>query len=156
MPSNLNPPLDQARNSKAAPFNDGCDDSFNDATVHHCLYGDPNGKTTVVLLATRTRRTGSPRSMRSRTRHLRLINISKATCPPMPLPVYSPVLGRNFNECDQFRQNAMARIAQEHPGGRGRRRCPPLRAEYHFQVFADPWINSLRTLVTQLRAIGPR
>jgi hypothetical protein len=74
----------------------------------------------------------------------------------MPLPIYSPVLGRNFSECDQFRQNAMARIAREHPAVVLVDVTRQYGPEYHFQMFAPPWIDSLRTLVAQLRAMGPR
>jgi hypothetical protein len=74
----------------------------------------------------------------------------------MPIRTYSPIFNRNYAECDQFRQNAMARIAAEHPAlvviGVARHYGP----EYHFQVFANPWIDGMRTLVTQIRAMGPR
>jgi hypothetical protein len=157
VPSNLSPPLDQARNSKAVPFNDGCDDTYSDSTVHHCVFGDPNGRTTIVLLGDSHAAHWFPAlDTVAQARHWRLVNITKATCPPMPLTLYSPILGHTFTECAQFRQNAMARIAQEHPAvvvvGVARHYGP----EYHFQVFASPWIDSMHTLVSQLRAIGPR
>jgi hypothetical protein len=157
VPSNLDPPLADARKSQALPFTDGCDDGFTDSTVHHCVYGDPNSKTTVVLFGDSHAAHWFPAlDAIAQARHWRLIDISKATCPPMPLTIYSPVLGRNFTECDQFRQNAMARIAAEHPAlvvvGVARHYGP----EYHFQVFANSWIASMHTLVSQIRGMGPR
>jgi hypothetical protein len=157
VPSNLDPPLDKARASEALPFTDGCNDTFSDSTVHSCVFGDPNGTTTVMLLGDSHAAHWFPAlDTLAHARHWRLVNMTKATCPPMPIRTYSPIFNRNYTECDQFRQNAMARIAAEHPAlvviGVARHYGP----EYHFQVFANPWIDSMRTLVTQIRAIGPR
>jgi peptidoglycan/LPS O-acetylase OafA/YrhL len=157
VPSNLDPSLDKARASEALPFTDGCDDSFTDSTVHHCVYGDPNGNTTVMLFGDSHAAHWFPAfDTIARARNWRLIDMSKATCPPMPIPIYSPVLGRNYTECDEFRQNAMARIAAEHPALVFIDVARSYGPEYHFQVFANSWVDSMRTLVSQIRAMGPR
>jgi len=51
----------------------------------------------------------------AKARRWRLVALTKTTCPPVALSFWSPVLGRPYRECDQWRANMLARIRAERP-----------------------------------------
>ena len=156
MPSNLDPSLLGAAGDKAPPFVDGCDDSYTDTTVRRCQFGDTESKTTIVLFGDSHAAQWFPAlDAIANQRGWRLVTLTKATCPPVEISIYSPVLGRQFHECDQWRAAALARIRAEKPllvvTGAARHYGP----EYHFQVYGEQWISGLAKMVQELRAITP-
>jgi peptidoglycan/LPS O-acetylase OafA/YrhL len=158
VPSNLQPSLEHAHADKARPFLDGCDDTFTDPTVHRCTYGAPDGRSTIVLLGDSHAAQWFPAFDEiANERRWKLENFTKAACPLFVTKlVWSPVLGRHFDECTTFVRSALARIAAERPAvvviGIARHYGP----ENHFQVFAPPWIDGLRTTVRELRTTGAK
>ena len=156
VPSNLDPSLLDAAGDKAPPFVDGCDDSYTDATVRRCQFGDTESKTTIILFGDSHAAEWFPAlDVIANQRGWRLVTLAKATCPPLEISIYSPILGRQFHECDQWRAAVLGRIRAEKPlmviAGVARHYGP----EYHFDVYGKQWISGLTTMVRELRAITP-
>lgn len=155
VPANLTPSLSAAYASKAAPFLDGCDNAFTDAVVHHCVYGDATSRTTVVLFGDSHAAQWWPAlDLLANRRHWRLVDLSKATCPPISLPVYSPVLGHEFRECEQWRDAAVARIAVERPAVVIVASARHYGPEYHFRVFSPRWNDALASMVRRITPLA--
>jgi hypothetical protein len=157
VPSNLDPSLERAHTDQARPFQDGCDDGWRDTRVVPCAYGDPRSATTIVLFGDSHAPQWFPAIDRTATaRHWRLISLSKATCPPVEISIWSPVLGRPFRECDQWRAAAIKWIQAERPAlvvlGVARHYGPG----YHFTVYGPAWTTGLGDMVGRLRAGGAR
>jgi hypothetical protein len=81
---------------------------------------------------------------------------TKATCPPMKLPIVSPVLGRTFTECDQWLQNVLARIQQVHPALVIMGVARHYTSIYGFTPYDHTWLSSITQMVSEIRAMGPR
>jgi peptidoglycan/LPS O-acetylase OafA/YrhL len=157
VPSNLDPSLEHAHTDQARPFQDGCDDGWRDTRVVPCVYGDRRSATTIVLFGDSHAPQWFPALDRAATaRHWRLISLSKATCPPVEISIWSPVLGRPFRECDQWRAAAIKRIRAERPAlvvlGAARHYGP----QYHFTMYGPAWVSGLGVMVERLRAGGAR
>ena len=71
----------------------------------------------------------------------------------LDLPIFNPVVHREYTECEQWRDQIIARLQTEHP----RLVVLSIRRFYGAQSFTayDPaWIDSLTRLVQQLRGTG--
>ena len=155
IPSNLSPALVDAHGDKAAPFVDGCNETYTVATVSPCVYGDPQGTTTIVLFGDSHATQWFPAlDFMAESRHWRLVVLAKTTCPPNVISVFSPVLNRQYTECDQFRDAAFARIAEEKPAVVVVGVARHYSDDYHFQVFGQPWLDGLSQTVRRIRATG--
>jgi hypothetical protein len=155
VPANLQPNLTNAAGDKAAPFVDGCDNTYTDAQVHECAYADTASKTTIVLFGDSHAAQYFPAlDLVARLQHWRLVVLTKATCPPFDLSIFSPVLGRTFRECDQWREAAFARIAAERPAVVVMGVARHYDASYHFSVYGAQWLAGIRESVARVRATG--
>jgi peptidoglycan/LPS O-acetylase OafA/YrhL len=155
MPVNVQPPLDGAAGDKALPFLDGCDNTYTDAVVHECAYAATESRTTIVLFGDSHATQYFPAfDFIAEVRHWRLVVLSKTTCPPFELTVFSPVLDRTYSECDNWREAAFARIARERPAlvvlGAARHYDP----SYHFAVYGTEWLTGLQKSVARIRGMG--
>jgi hypothetical protein len=166
VPSNLNPSLSRAAGDKARPFVDGCLDTFTDATVRRCTY-DPTQSATTTAPATPATTVflfGDSHAAQwfpaidtlANAHGWRLVTLTKATCPPVSIPVWSPILGRPYRECDDWRNRVLARIRTERPAlvilGVARH----YDTEYHFKVYSPQWIQGLADMVATIRRTGSR
>ncbi|WP_426563225.1 acyltransferase family protein [Angustibacter sp. McL0619] len=115
-PRNLAPqPAVAARDLPAA---DGTSCHANFATIHQgpCVYGDERGTQTMVLLG------DSHADMwlgafdeAARARHWKVVDWTKSACPAAGMTVRNSSLNRTYVECDQWRQDVLARIAKLKP-----------------------------------------
>jgi peptidoglycan/LPS O-acetylase OafA/YrhL len=155
IPSNLSPSLVDAHGDKAEPFVDGCNETYTVSTVSPCVYGDPQGSPTIVLFGDSHATQWFPAlDAIAQFRHWRLVVLAKTTCPPNVISIFSPVLNRPYTECDQFREAAFARIAQEKPAMVVVGVARHYDDSYHFQVFGQPWLDGLTQTVRRIRATG--
>jgi hypothetical protein len=116
VPANLTPSLSGADADEPPVFVDGCLDSYLATALESCDFGDTSSPTSVVLFGdSHAAMWFSAVDGAAHQLELSLFNWTKATCPPLMIPIISPVLGRNFVECDEWRQNVLDRIAQVHP-----------------------------------------
>jgi peptidoglycan/LPS O-acetylase OafA/YrhL len=96
----------------APPAHCGLNDP--DTVSPACVSGDPGSATTVVLFGDSHAMQWYPAVERIAVRrHWRLVTLVKASCPYEDVTMRSGT--RVFTECDTWRANAFARIADEHP-----------------------------------------
>jgi peptidoglycan/LPS O-acetylase OafA/YrhL len=157
VPSNLDPALEHAHADKARPYLDGCHHTFTETRLHPCVYGVPRSSTSLVLFGDSHAVHWFPALDRlARTRGWRLLSLTKSTCPPIVLSLWSPVLGRPYRECDQWRAGVLRRIRAERPAvvvlGSARHYGP----EYRFRIGGPEWTAGLRAMVSRIRATGAK
>jgi hypothetical protein len=155
VPSNLDPSLPDAKADEPPVFVDGCLDSYTDASLQSCTFGDTTANTTVVLFGDSHAAMWFPAVDQAAQQYgWRLINWTKATCPPFPLPITSPVLGRTFTECDEWRANVLTQITSIHPAlvilGVARHYTDI----YGFTPYSQVWLSGLAQEVSAIRATG--
>jgi len=107
----------RARADRSQGFYSGCLVGIDGTNSNKCLFGDPNGERTLILF-------GDSHAMQyfpaleelAEIHHWRLIELTKAECPPEELEVRSMVEDREYSQCDIWRQSALERIEA---GGEG-------------------------------------
>jgi peptidoglycan/LPS O-acetylase OafA/YrhL len=155
MPENVQPPLGRAAADKATPFVDGCDNTYTDAVVHECAYAATDARTTIVLFGDSHATQYFPAfDFIARVRHWRLVVLSKTTCPPFELTLFSPVLDRTYSECDAWREAAFARIARERPALVVLGAARHYDASYHFSVYGPEWLAGIHSSIERIRQMG--
>jgi hypothetical protein len=157
VPANLSPSIPDADADEPPVFVDGCLDSYLSTAVDSCDFGDTTSHTSVVLFGDSHAAMWFP-AVDSAANKLdfNLFNWTKATCPPLMVPIFSPVLGRNFVECDEWRQNVLDQIAQVHPAlvilGVARHYTDI----YGFTPYSPQWLQGLAAMVSAIRKLGPK
>ena len=112
--SALRPPPVDAAKDRGRPYEDGCLVPEPAKTSPPCVYGARRARTTVVLF-------GDSHAMQlfpalehvALRRRWRLVNLTKAGCPPPAVSVVSPLSRRRYPECDAWREHALRRIERE-------------------------------------------
>jgi hypothetical protein len=151
VPRGLRPSLSQASADKALPFVDGCNLAFRDSVPPTCAYGDTSSPRRVVLFGDSHATQWWPALVDlSGQHHWRLESLTKATCPPMPLALRSPVLGRAFTECTDFRVAVLRRILRERPALVVLGSARHYNDEYGIRVYGQSWLTAWGTLVRDL------
>ena len=153
VPANLTPSLVDAAADLPVPEDDGCFNSFTDASVHSCLYGDTTSAKTIVLFGDSHALQWFPAiDSLANQQHDALVVMAKATCPPVDVPVYSPELGRSYTECDEWKTAELARMATLHPAvvilGFSREYGI---ANDHVIVDGPAWLSGLTEMITTIQ-----
>ena len=82
-----------------------------------CEYGDPHGTLTVALVGDSHATNWFPAFERlARHRGWRLIPLTKFSCVFVDMPIWSPNLGREYTECEAWREEVVAQLARIKPG----------------------------------------
>ncbi|HLM95449.1 MAG TPA: acyltransferase family protein [Acidimicrobiales bacterium] len=157
VPANLTPSLPHADADEPPVFVDGCLDSYLPTGLGTCDFGDTSSHTSIVLFGDSHAAMWFPAvDSAAHQFGLNLFTWTKATCPPLVIPIFSPVLGRTYAECDEWRQNVLARIAQVHPTlvilGVARHYTDI----YGFTPYSTQWLQGLSQMVSSIRQLGPR
>lgn len=157
VPSNLEPSISDARSDEPVVFVDGCMDSYLDSSVRNCAFGDETSATSVVLFGDSHAAMWFP-ALDYAANHngWKLYNWTKATCPPIDTPIWSPELGRNFTECETWRQNVLARIADVHPAIVVLAMARHYIAEYGFVPYQQSWNQGLSEMISSISKLGPK
>jgi hypothetical protein len=156
VPANLRPALPEAHADKARPFVDGCHVDYRGSRSPRCAYGSTDAATTIVLFGDSHATQWFPAlEALASVRGWRLEVLTKTTCPPFELSLTSPVLKRDYRECDAWRADALDRIRAERPAVvlLGAARHYEAR-HYGFQVYGPEWTAGLTETVRQIRAAG--
>nr|WP_235852853.1 acyltransferase family protein [Mycobacterium interjectum] len=159
VPSNLNPPLTDAAAQLKALSLGGCLRNFVERGQPECATGDTASSMTVALIG------DSNAAMWEQAfeevaaqRHWRLETLAKGLCPFMDLPVFNPVLRREYTECEQWRKQVLTRLQAEHPRLVVLDMMRAYGARYGlasgFTAYDPEWIASLTRQVQQLRGMG--
>lgn len=155
VPANLTPSLAEAPGDKAGVFLDGCVRSWRDVGQAECASGDPDSATTVALVGDSHAAMWHPAfEPIAAQRHWRLETMAKVTCPLLGLPITSPYLGREYTECEQWREQVLTRLRAERPRLIVVSMSRRYGADFGFVSYDQAWIDSLNRLVGELRATG--
>ncbi|HZD74906.1 MAG TPA: acyltransferase family protein [Actinomycetota bacterium] len=155
VPSNLDPPLDRAHADRAQPIRDGCHLSWFAVHSGRCVYGSVASHRTVMLFGDSHAAQWFPALDRAaKARRWRLVSLTKSTCPPVQLPLWSPVLGRPYRECEEWRATALQRIRTERPAVVVLGAARHYSEVYRFQVYGPAWVSGLASTVRLVRATG--
>ena len=106
-------PVD-AEADRGKPYRDGCLVEERGTRSPRCVYGARRPRATVVLF-------GDSHAMQlfpaleyvALRRRWRLVNLTKAGCPPSAASVVSPLSRRRYPECDAWRESALRRIERD-------------------------------------------
>jgi hypothetical protein len=157
VPANLDPPLERAHADQPPPVADGCLIRWQGTRSGPCRYGSADAHRTVVLFGDSHALQWFPAlDQAAKARRWQLVSLTKTTCPPLALSFWSPVLGRPYRECDQWRPNMLQRIRAERPSVVVLGAARHYGEVYHFKVYGQPWLSGLARTVRQIRATGAR
>lgn len=116
VPADLRPSIAEARDDHPKPYNDGCHATSTDIVNGSCVYGNPDGTTTIVLVGDSHGLAWFPAVERLATeKGWKFLNLTKGECASAEIFQWSANLKRVFSECATWRKNTIARIADEHP-----------------------------------------
>ena len=158
VPSNLDPALARAADEEHSVYLDGCMRDFLQTGHPECASGDTSSATTVALVGDSHAAMWNPAFRQlAEQRHWRLETLARAGCPLLDLQISSPLLHREYTECEQWRSEIMTRLRAEHPRlvvlsmwrGYGSADWPS-----GFTSYDQAWLDSLTRMVRQLREIG--
>jgi peptidoglycan/LPS O-acetylase OafA/YrhL len=97
------------RGDQPAIYTLGCDDWHHSATVHPCVFGDPDAPHTVLLMGDSIAGQWFPAFATHFGEHdWRLVVITKSACPMVDQPVFNAATRREYAECAQWRNDALA------------------------------------------------
>ncbi|MCU1655390.1 MAG: acyltransferase 3, partial [Pseudonocardiales bacterium] len=109
-PRNLSPSADKAAHDLPVADGTNCHADFLTIKQGSCVYGDPAGTHTVVLLG------DSHADMwlgafaeAGRAAHWKVVDWTKSSCPAADITVFSSSLNRTYTECDTWRHDVEAR-----------------------------------------------
>jgi peptidoglycan/LPS O-acetylase OafA/YrhL len=118
LPKNLQPSLTDAPDDDPVIYRDGCHLDFEALrTPARCeKYGDPHGRTTLVLFGDSHAAQWFPAMQRiAKKRHARLAVFTKGACAAAAVKIYLPAVKAPYEQCVTWRENTLARISQLHP-----------------------------------------
>jgi peptidoglycan/LPS O-acetylase OafA/YrhL len=116
LPTGLQPPLVSARDDKEQLIADGCFSSLKGSAPKDCTFGDPNGAFTVALVGDSHASHWFPAIEQiAKVNGWRLITYVKASCVFVDLPIFSPLLKREYTECEAWRPLVVQRLVAEQP-----------------------------------------
>jgi peptidoglycan/LPS O-acetylase OafA/YrhL len=158
VPSNLVPPLADAAAEEKGVYLGGCMRDFLETGHPECASGDTSSATTVALVGDSHAAMWNPAFQQlAHERHWRLETLAKSGCPLLDLTIRSPLLNREYTECEQWRAEITTRLRIEHPRlivlstwrGYGSADWPS-----GFTSYDQSWLDSMTRIVKQLRDIG--
>ena len=116
LPANVQPTLAMARSDKERIIADGCFMSLRGSKPPECVYGNPEGAFTVALVGDSHAAHWFPAVEAIANSHgWRLITFVKASCVFVDLPIYSPILKRDYTECEAWRPQVVQRLIDAQP-----------------------------------------
>ena len=111
LPAGVRPPLSRAAGDTEAIARDGCTLQDFGVAPPDCVFGDPNGATTVALVGDSHAAQWFPTLDRLAKEHgWRLVTFTKISCRFTDLRIYSRELKREYTECEQWRLRVVARL----------------------------------------------
>ena len=153
VPAALSPPLTEAAADKPSVFLDGCVRTWREVGVPECASGDPDGTKTVALVGDSHAAMWQPAlDPVAQQQHWRLLTMAKVTCPLADLPIFSPYLGRRYDECEQWRAQVVRRLVAERPHLVVVSMSRRYGSDFGFDTYSQAWIRSLQKMVVDLRA----
>jgi peptidoglycan/LPS O-acetylase OafA/YrhL len=116
LPFGVQPPLVSARDDQERLVSDGCFSGLKGSAPRDCTFGDPNATFTVALVGDSHASHWFPAIERiANANGWRLITFVKASCVFVDLPIFSPLLKREYTECEAWRPLVIQRLIAERP-----------------------------------------
>ena len=116
VPAALRPAIGMAKSDHPLPYNDGCHAVSDDLENGSCIYGDPDGETTVVLIGDSHGLAWFPAVERLATeRGWRMVNLTKGACSTADITQWNSQLKRAYTECPEWRERMFDRVEAERP-----------------------------------------
>jgi peptidoglycan/LPS O-acetylase OafA/YrhL len=129
----LRPRPRDAADDRGRSYEDGCLVGEHALTSPPCVYGDRRAKRTVVLFGDSHAMMYFPALDRlARRRHWRLVQVTKSGCPPPRVRVVYTPSGREYRDCDTWRDYALRRIERDE-----RPRLVIAATSAHYTVVSD-------------------
>jgi len=115
-PSNLTPTTADAAHDLPAADSTNCHASFATIDQGACVYGDPAGTKTAVILGDSHADMWLPAfNQAGIDQHWKVVDWTKSSCPAAQITVYNSSLNRTYTECDAWRKSVLVRIAALKP-----------------------------------------
>ncbi len=156
VPSNISPPLQDASldTGIAVAAQRGCDPAPAVSTTGKCVYGDPKGKKTIVLLG------DSHAGMwlagfdaLAKQAHWKLVLLMKTECAAVDLSLWIDSLNRPYPECTKWHQYVTKRINKMDPAVVVIANWWAGNMDSKDQPITDPeWIAGLKEMVQSLNS----
>jgi peptidoglycan/LPS O-acetylase OafA/YrhL len=103
----------KARADRGRSYYEGCMVGIPGTNSNKCLYGDPDGRRTLILFGDSHAMQYFPAVVElAEVNRWRLIVMTKAECPPEEVEVRSMVEDREYSECDEWREKTFQRIEE--------------------------------------------
>jgi peptidoglycan/LPS O-acetylase OafA/YrhL len=155
VPANVTPTLDSASADLSPLYADGCHAGFAATTTRACSFG--SGARTVVLFGdSHAAQWFSPLRAWANDRGMRLVTMTKSSCPSADIPVRSSDLDRDYRECEVWRKDALRKIEQLQPSmvvlGNAGNLTAPLTARPG--AFSDTWKAALARTIRAVQEFG--
>jgi hypothetical protein len=116
LPAALRPSLADARSDKERIIRDGCFMSLKGTKPPECVYGNRDGDVTIALVGDSHAAHWFPAVEAIAKAHgWRLLTFTKASCVFVDLPIYSPILKRQYTECEAWRPLVVERLVAAKP-----------------------------------------
>lgn len=105
-----------AAHDRSALSGTGCTLDPNEVTPRVCTFGDTAAARTIVLFGdSHAAQWFSPINTLAMRHHLRLLAVTKYSCPVARVAVRDSMLARRFVECEQWREQAIAKVVAMRP-----------------------------------------
>ncbi|WP_205687372.1 acyltransferase family protein [Cellulomonas endophytica] len=116
LPANLDPALAVARGDQPDSSRDGCHAPYEAVDQPPCVYGDPAGTRTVVLLGDSHAQQWLPGlAAAAATTGWRAVAWTKSACSVADLELWNADLRRTYTECPVWRERTLARVVAAAP-----------------------------------------
>jgi hypothetical protein len=117
LPSNLTPALDAAMDDRSRAADTGCLLDFDETEQANCLYGDPKGDKTMVLIGdSHADQWFTPLEQQASAHGFKLHVWTKSACPIADVAkVWSEQLKREYSECTSWRTDMQERMRRLNP-----------------------------------------
>ena len=114
LPANLNPPL--GATALGWPYSSSCWANWTETSVPPCLFGDPHGTRTMVVVGdSHAQMWFDTINAIATESHWRLWYLAKSGCPEPLLPYTKTVSGGEYSSCDSWHKFVINRINQLNP-----------------------------------------
>jgi SGNH domain (fused to AT3 domains) len=110
----VHPSPRKAEEQRSKMHAEGCQLDRSGTKSAECAFGDPSSETTVVLFGDSHAMIWFPALNEiAKERNWRLVGLTKSACPPAEVHRYIRSLGREYSECDAWRERTLERIIQK-------------------------------------------
>jgi hypothetical protein len=117
VPADLRPPILAARDDQPVIYGNGCVVAYAETRSRDCIYGDPAGTTTVMLIGdSHAAQWFGPLERLARERGWRLVVHTKSACAFIDHLVWIGRFKRAYTECTAWRDDVVRRVVEERPG----------------------------------------